>query len=241
MELIAREKAGIIKPGCAVAMYEPEQDSVAAEVAAVCRAVGASLRIADFDEIEVLEDGLEGQTFCYCDDTPLRLPLAGDYQARNAAVALEAVEILRERGWKKLTDAAVEAGLAAVRWGARFELAAREPDFIIDGGHNPQCAAAIAGESGLLFSGHAPRAAARHARGQGRRRLLRRARAGRADAFVCVAPESPGARCPPRRWRRFWRLTESPWSAAKRRRRRRKRHAVPRDAAAWSARRARSI
>ena len=154
VELIAREKAGIIKPGCAVAMYEPEQDSVAAEVAAVCRAVGASLRIADFDEIEVLDDGLEGQTFCYCDDTPLRLPLAGDHQARNAAVALEAVEILRERGWKKLTDAAVEAGLAAVRWPARFELAAREPDFIIDGGHNPQCMEALTQNVSDYLSGY---------------------------------------------------------------------------------------
>ena len=192
VELIAREKAGIIKPGCAVAMYEPEQDSVAAEVAAVCRDVGASLRIADFDEIEVLEDGLEGQTFCYCDDTPLRIPLAGDHQARNAAVALEAVEILRERGWKKLTDAAVEAGLAAVRWPARFELAAREPDFIIDGGHNPQCAAAIAENLDYYFP-------------DTRRVLLLgmladkdaagfcAALAPAADAFVCVAPESPRA------------------------------------------------
>lgn len=189
VEQIAREKAGIIKPGCAVAMYEPEQDTVAAEVAAVCRARGASLRIADFDELEVLDDGLEGQTFCYCDDTPLRLPLLGDHQTRNAAVALEAVEILRERGWEKLTDEAVERGLAAVRWPARFERVAREPDFIIDGGHNPQCAAALAENLDYYFP-------------DTRRVLLLgmladkdaagfcAVLAPKADAFVCVAPES---------------------------------------------------
>ena len=192
VEQIALEKAGIIKPGCAVAMYEPEHDAVAVEVAAVCRDRGASLRIADFDEIEVLDDGLDGQIFCYCDDRPLRLPLPGDHQTRNAAVALEAVEILRERGWKRLTDEAVEHGLAAVRWPARFELAAREPAFVIDGGHNPQCAAALAENLDYYFP-------------DTRRVLLLgmladkdaagfcAALAPLADAFVCVAPESPRA------------------------------------------------
>lgn len=195
IERIAAEKAGIIKPGTAVAMYQCEDEAAIAAVAAVCREQGASLRVADFDELEVLSDGLDGQVFCYCGGRPLSLPLLGDHQSRNACVALEAVEILRERGYKRLTDEAVEVGLAAAKWPARFEIVSDRPYFVVDGGHNPQCAAAVAENLDYYFPDTRRVLLIGMLRDkdvEGFTGLL----APVADAFVCVEPESPRAMAP---------------------------------------------
>ena len=78
-----------------------------------------------------------------CSEEPLRLVLLGEYQLHNAATALTIVEALRGRGWK-IPQEAVRKGLARVQWPARFEVLSRQPLFILDGGHNPQCAEALA-------------------------------------------------------------------------------------------------
>lgn len=81
--------------------------------------------------------------------------LLGSYQPANAALALETVRVLVERGWDIPTDAQF-AGVAAARWPGRFEVVAVKPLTVIDGGHNPQGAQALAasladvlGEEGL--------------------------------------------------------------------------------------------
>ena len=51
---------------------------------------------------------------------------------------LETVELLNRRGLH-ITEQQVRDGIAKSRWPARFELLRRNPDFILDGGHNPQC------------------------------------------------------------------------------------------------------
>ena len=50
---------------------------------------------------------------------------------------------MRERGWR-IDEKAVKAGFANVKWPARLEAMHRAPLFLIDGGHNPQCAEALA-------------------------------------------------------------------------------------------------
>ena len=42
-----------------------------------------------------------------------------------------------------LTDKSVREGIETVRWQGRFELLSENPVFIVDGGHNPQCASAL--------------------------------------------------------------------------------------------------
>ena len=141
VEQIAAEKAGIVKPGCAVALY-PQTPEAEAVVRERCEAVGASLRMADLTQLQGEFDSLEGQVFRYR-GASYAIPLLGEHQLRNAAVVLEVAEILREKGWK-LPHEAVEHGLYAVSWPARFELLRAEPPFVVDGGHNPQCAMTVA-------------------------------------------------------------------------------------------------
>ena len=151
MSDIARAKAGIIKSGGSVVSYggNPEADAVFART---CEEKGAVLRQPDFSKIVPGAFDLDGQRFSYGGWEDLRIPLAGSYQMNNAALVLETVAALRERGWN-IPDDAVRQGIAATRWPARFEVLRRDPVFIVDGGHNPHGIKATAESLRRLFPG----------------------------------------------------------------------------------------
>lgn len=141
LEKIAAAKAGIIKPGCQTVIYRAAP-SVEAVFEARCKAVGATLRKADFDSITLRAHGLEGQTFDTAAYKGLELPLLGAHQLHNAAVVLQTVEALKEKGWH-ITEQNIRDGLKTVRWPGRFEVLGHKPLFLVDGGHNPQCIEAL--------------------------------------------------------------------------------------------------
>ena len=142
VEKIAATKSGIIKPGCEAVLY-PCAPSVAEIVSARCRSCGVTLHPVDMDVLTPLAHSLDGQSFDFGDLTDLHLPLLGRMQLYNAATALTVTEVLRRRGWH-IDENAVRQGLAQVRWPVRFEVVRREPLVVMDGGHNPQCMAALA-------------------------------------------------------------------------------------------------
>ena len=141
LEKIASAKAGIIKPGCDAVLYR-ERPSVEAVFEERCKALNAPLHKADFDSLHLLSHSLEGQVFDWERFHALRLPLLGEHQLHNAAVALTTARVLQKRGWK-ITDEQIREGIESVRWPGRFELMRKDPMFIIDGGHNPQCIEAL--------------------------------------------------------------------------------------------------
>ncbi|MDD7772415.1 MAG: bifunctional folylpolyglutamate synthase/dihydrofolate synthase [Firmicutes bacterium] len=141
LEKIAQTKAGIIKPGCEAVIYR-ETPSVEAVFEARCRQVGAHLTKADFDSLQLISRTLAGQRFRWGRFDQVELPLLGEHQLRNAAVALTTATVLQKKGWN-ITDGDIRRGLAQVRWPGRFELLREDPLFIIDGGHNPQCIEAL--------------------------------------------------------------------------------------------------
>lgn len=189
VEQIAFEKAGIVKPGCEVVLYQ-QQESVERVVRERCEALGATLHTADFARIVPEFDSLEGQVFSY-KGAPCAIPLLGSHQLRNAAVVLELVEVLRARGWK-LEPEAVEHGLYAVSWPARFELVHEEPAFIVDGGHNPQCAETVA-ENLLRYFPAQKRVLLIGVLADKDYESLTAILDRAADAFVCVTPDSERA------------------------------------------------
>ncbi|MBP3623062.1 MAG: bifunctional folylpolyglutamate synthase/dihydrofolate synthase [Oscillospiraceae bacterium] len=189
VEKIAAEKAGIIKPGCDCVLYR-QQESVMDVVRERCAALGASLRIADFDQIRSEFDSLYGQSFAYKGEL-YALPLLGKHQLKNAATALEVVEVLRSKGWR-LEQSDVEHGIYAVSWPGRFELIHDEPLFVVDGGHNPQCAGTVVDNLMNYFSGnHRVMLVGMLADKDvdGTLAILDRA----ADEYVCTTPESERA------------------------------------------------
>ena len=140
VEAIARTKAGILKPGCAAALY-PNLPSVEAVIEALCREKDIPLYHADPLALVPLGHDLEGQRFRW-GELLLELPLLGEHQRKNLSLVLTVLELLRDRGWY-ISDAAIQAGIRAVRWPGRFELLGRDPLFVLDGGHNPQCMDAL--------------------------------------------------------------------------------------------------
>ena len=141
LSLIAEAKGGIIKPGCAAVLYDSEAETMET-LQRICREQGVLSRISCESDLQSLSHDLNGQRFSWKGQEYL-LSLLGAHQLRNAAVVLETITALRERGWT-IPKEAVFSGLRDVRWPARFEILWREPLFLLDGGHNPQCAEALA-------------------------------------------------------------------------------------------------
>ena len=138
---IAGEKAGIIKPGCDTVLYHQRRD-VEEVVTDACRHAGSPMTVTDPDSLEVLSTGRDGQNFMYRGEGPYHINLLGHYQLSNALTALDIAAVLRRRGWP-ISREAVMQGMREAVWPARMELARRDPDVILDGGHNPQCMGAI--------------------------------------------------------------------------------------------------
>ena len=120
-----------------------------------------------------------------------RLALLGEYQLHNAATALTAVEVLQERGFW-IPEGAVRRGLANVRWPARFEVLSHDPLFILDGGHNPQCAAALAQSLETYLQGRKVVFLMGMLADKDYRTVIDTI-APSAAAFACLTPDSPRA------------------------------------------------
>lgn len=154
---IAKEKAGIIKPARAelipqdtvaiIAQQEPEVMEVllrqAVEVEAAVAREGSEFGVLNRHVAvggQLLE--LQGLGGVYSD---IFLPLHGEHQARNAALALAAVEAFFGAGSDRRLDLdAIHAGFAAASSPGRLERVRTAPTIFLDASHNPAGARALA-------------------------------------------------------------------------------------------------
>ena len=141
LEEIAMNKAGIIKEGGNAVIYR-SNPSVEAVFEQTCKEKNVKLKKANFDGLKLKAHDLFAQVFDCGEYTDLHLPLLGDHQLHNAAVVLAVAETLIEKGWK-ITKQNIYDGIRDVFWPGRFDIVSRDPLFIIDGGHNPQCLEAL--------------------------------------------------------------------------------------------------
>ncbi len=71
------------------------------------------------------------------------LPLLGDIQLSNSAIAIASIQILRQQGWK-ITDQAITSGMAKTTWQGRLQWTTwKNRRLLIDGAHNPAAAVAL--------------------------------------------------------------------------------------------------
>lgn len=154
---IAENKAGIIKAG-ATAVIGPQQPE-AMEVL-LRRAAEVDATVARYgSEFDLLERRsavggqlitLQGLSGVYED---IFLPLYGEHQARNAAIALAAVEAFFGAGRDRALDAGViRDGFAAASSPGRLERVRSSPTIFIDAAHNPHGARALAAALAEDFS-----------------------------------------------------------------------------------------
>lgn len=197
---IAGEKAGIIKEGSAVVSW-PQESEAMAVIEHAAAEHGCELRVPDFAQLEEgairWEDGASPfRSFSYREWTDLRTGILGSYQPQNATVALEVVSVLRGRGWR-IPDEAVRAGVARTRWPGRFEIVegGSSPDgfaIVVDGGHNPQGARALADSLAEVFPGRKPVFVIGVLEDKDYPRMLEDV-LPLGSAFVCVTPDNPRA------------------------------------------------
>ena len=145
IEEIAADKAGIIKPGIPIVMA-PQFEAAATAILAAATAQSAPLlSVSDSAtwEIDSIADTGQQLTICTQLETyrPL-VPLLGDFQAANAAVAISAVEALMAEGHRISKEAVLE-GLGSVEWPARLEVLSRDPLIVADGAHNDHSVATL--------------------------------------------------------------------------------------------------
>jgi len=141
---IAAEKAGIIKRGSPV-ISAPQRSEVKSVLRRVAEEHDAPIRFAGEDGIEFSyrfesSQGIGPHTRL-CLTTPtsrfehLHVPLLGDHQAINCAVALGMMDALKGRG-VAIDDQLATEGLASVTLEGRMEVVHEEPRILVDGAHN---------------------------------------------------------------------------------------------------------
>jgi dihydrofolate synthase/folylpolyglutamate synthase len=201
---IAREKAGIVKPGvpllCGTLRPAARRVVVAAarKAGALAWYAGRELRLG-----RVCARGLDGLRLDA--RTPrrtwrgVRLALAGSHQADNALLALAALDRLEAAGRIRVDPDRVRRALAGVRVPARLEVRPGRPSLLLDAAHNPLSTRAVAG---ALRTGRRGRGRGRHvllfaaAQDKDARSMLR-SLAAVTEASVLVRVESPRMRTLP--------------------------------------------
>ncbi len=158
---IAREKAGIIKPG--VPTVSAPQDAEALDVIQqVCDERRSPLTLVGREWTWRSPDSpstpsgaddyslrLEGQSFelhCSRDASPLEgtytISLLGRHQLNNAATAIAALDLLRRAG-VALHPHHLRQGLVNLRWPGRFEILQQDPPLVVDCAHNADSVAKL--------------------------------------------------------------------------------------------------
>ncbi|MDO4939482.1 MAG: folylpolyglutamate synthase/dihydrofolate synthase family protein [Lachnospiraceae bacterium] len=123
LDEIAWNKCGIIKHGCSVVSYDNVSE-VMKVIEDTCRKENCRLyKAAD-------------------EDPKYEISLIGKHQRNNEKTVLATIRAMCDRGWE-ISEESVIKGLKETVWPARFEVLSKEPVFILDGGHNPQCAQAL--------------------------------------------------------------------------------------------------
>ena len=138
---IAGEKAGVIKQNCPVIVGQLPTSAMEV-VKAKVKEVEASMTIIEpATKIEIA--GSNETTWAKYRDLQYPLPLLGDVQLSNSAIAIATVQTLQEQGWE-IPPLAIQTGISKTRWRGRLQsIHWQKQPLLIDGAHNPAAAIAL--------------------------------------------------------------------------------------------------
>jgi dihydrofolate synthase / folylpolyglutamate synthase len=136
LSAIAGEKAGILKANVPVVVAE-QPDEADAVIAARAKELNCNLIRTSEIELADLRLSPYGSSF-FVNDFSFTCSLPGRHQVENARAAIAACEVLG------ISVSAIQAGIARARWPGRLQVLSHNPDFILDGAHNPAGAQALA-------------------------------------------------------------------------------------------------
>ncbi|MEO6825897.1 MAG: folylpolyglutamate synthase/dihydrofolate synthase family protein [Microbacteriaceae bacterium] len=145
---IARTKSGIIKPAAAVVTAKQDPSAMAELVRAT--ELTESTIVTQGEQFAVVSStpGVGGQSLSIRGIAgsydELFLPLLGEHQAQNAALAIAAVESFLGRGSQSLSIDILAEGLATSSSPGRLQVIGIEPTVLVDAAHNPAGAQVLA-------------------------------------------------------------------------------------------------
>lgn len=153
---IAREKAGIIKPGVPLitAVGHPEAAAIIRETAEAKKATLYALG----DQFTFKPESIRENEQIFGFQGPFRaiqslaVTLNGAHQLANAAVAVMTLEVLRQYYALIVDDEDLEAGLRETSWPGRLEMVSSAPRILLDGAHNPEGMEALASALRDIYS-----------------------------------------------------------------------------------------
>ncbi|CAH1214950.1 Folylpolyglutamate synthase [Paenibacillus allorhizoplanae] len=156
LELVAAEKAGIIKAGVPV-ITAVEPAAIWSVIEQTAKAKKATLySLGDQFNLTEVNSELDHQSFQF--NGPFRpipnlsITLNGEHQLKNAAVAVMTLEVLRQYYATIVEDVDLQKGLVGTKWPGRLEMVSQEPRILIDGAHNPEGAATLAAALQNVYS-----------------------------------------------------------------------------------------
>jgi dihydrofolate synthase/folylpolyglutamate synthase len=155
--LIAREKAGIIRPG-ALVVSAPQVPEAMQMIEQVCHGRRAELVVVGEDEEYRWLPGeisLQGQFF-ELQGASYWIPLIGRHQVSNAVTAWAAVDGMEQRAGLSVPVAARREGLRTVRWPGRLEILGYSPFVVVDSAHNGDSARKLRLALEEFFPNHRP-------------------------------------------------------------------------------------
>ena len=139
LEKIAIQKAGIIKENAIVySAYQEECVKNIIEVTAKDKNAKETYFLNP-REIKGVKFDLHKTTFSYKNRKRVEISLLGAYQVKNAALALDVLDCLKELGFS-LKEEKIRKAFRESIWPGRFQVLDRKPYFIVDGAHNPAAA-----------------------------------------------------------------------------------------------------
>lgn len=150
IEEIAAHKAGIIKPNTKV-VYTNQIDEVVAVIEKVAKDKKSEMILADSKLATNIKSSLEKQKFDYKEIKKIEITLAGGFQIANAILAIEAVNVLKEKGYP-ISEKSILKGLKETKWDGRFSVVSKKPLFIVDGAHNEDAAEKLAASIQFYFT-----------------------------------------------------------------------------------------
>ncbi len=135
---IAEVKAGIIKKGSDIITGIMKEDALNVVKKVSSERETILHRIKNNENYKVTDLNIKKTTFDYYGKKTyknLKLKLLGEHQAKNASMALKAVELLNNKGYV-ITENAIRKGLTTVIWPVRLEVMKENPMVLIDAAHN---------------------------------------------------------------------------------------------------------
>lgn len=148
LEKVAAEKAAIIKSGVPV-ITAAEQPEVIGVIEQTAKAKQSKMYLLGKEfRIETLSSEENEQRFhfrgVFRNIPEVAISMNGAHQIKNAAVALMALEVLRQYYAFIVDDEDLLSAMKATQWPGRLEMISQQPRMLIDGAHNPEGAEALA-------------------------------------------------------------------------------------------------